>query len=90
MAKSQKPLKAIVTLEIEINDVETKYPNFMFNYENKKDFLTNLISSFEHNTKLEECEVYKNLHPAFRQKNYDYSYNDTGYKQLVKKVEILK
>jgi len=32
-------MKAIVTLEIEIQDnIESLYPNFIFNYGNKQDF----------------------------------------------------
>lgn len=90
MSKLQKPLKAIVTIEFEINDVETKYPNFMFNYRNKKDFLENFIASLEHNTKFEECLVFKTKHRAYKKKNFDYDFYDDGYKQKVLNVEILK
>ncbi len=36
-------MKKILLVEVEINDVEKKYPNFQFNYENKEDFLANNI-----------------------------------------------
>ena len=83
-------MKAKITLEIEIGeDIINKYPNFYFNYNDKQDFMINLISSLEHNTRLEECEVYKNLHPAFAEPEYDYNMYDDGYKQIIKKVEFL-
>ncbi|MFY4796952.1 hypothetical protein ACOTVS_10535 [Aliarcobacter butzleri] len=83
----KRPLKAVVTLEIEIDeDIVKKYPNFIFNYENERDFLINQISYLEHNSKIEECEVFKNLHPAFNNPNYNYDLYDDGYKQIVKNV----
>lgn len=82
-------IKARVVIEIEIDDVLRKYPNFIFNYEDEKDFLIRKISELEYNTSLEECEVFKNLHPAFENPEYDYAENDFGYKQTVKKFEII-
>lgn len=89
-SNKNKTIKAKVVLEIEIDkDIAKKYPNFIFNYEDEKDFLMNHISSLEHNTTLDECEVYRNLHPAFENPNYDYEFYDDGYKQIVKKIEFL-
>ena len=86
-----KTLKAKVILEIEIGeDIIKKYPNFSINYANNEDFLVNLVSSFEHNSKLDECEVFINLHPAFGDVNYDYNIYDDGYKVIVKDVKINK
>jgi hypothetical protein len=83
-------MRARVLIEVEIgDDIVKKYPNFLFNYEDNMDFMQNLISSLEHNTKLEECEVYKNLHPAFDNPEYDYDFFDDGYKKIVKKVKFL-
>lgn len=82
--------RCIVTLEIIIDkDIAKKYPNFIFNYESKKDFLNNQISSLEHNTHIDECLVFINNHPAFGNPDYDYKFYDDGYKQIVKKVEFL-
>ena len=48
-------MKAIVTLEIEIQDnIESLYPNFIFNYNDKQDFLTNQIASLNHNISINE------------------------------------
>jgi hypothetical protein len=89
MKKRTKPLIARVVLEINISeDIAKKYPNFIFNYEDEKDFLDNLISTFNHNISLEECEVHKNLHPNFEDPNYEIC--DDGYKQIVKKIEFVK
>jgi len=80
-------MKAIVTLEIEIQDnIESLYPNFIFNYESKQDFLISQIASLNHNITLDEQVVYKNHHPNFD--NPEYVMYDDGYKQIVKKVEI--
>ena len=88
MNKKIKPLTARVTLEIKISeDIARKYPNFIFNYEDEQDFLDDLISTFNHNISLEECEVHKNLHPQFEDPNYE-MYDD-GYKQIVKKIEFV-
>ena len=43
-------MKAIVTLEIEVKDnIANLYPNFIFNYDDKQEFLLNLIASLNHN-----------------------------------------
>ncbi len=66
-------MKATVTVEIEIqDDIEALYPNFIFNYEDKQDFLEHQIARLNHNL---------NHHS-----NYDVC-ND-GYKQKVLKVKI--
>jgi len=81
-------MKVIVTLEIEIKDnIEKLYSNFIFNYNDKKDFLINQIASLNHNISIDEQMVYKNLHPSFEHPNY--KFYDDGYKQIVTKVEIL-
>jgi hypothetical protein len=81
-------MKAVVTLEIEIkDDIEKLYSNFIFNYNDKEDFLINQIASLNHNISIDEQIVYKNLHPSFE--NPDYEFYDDGYKQTVTKVEIL-
>ena len=75
-------MKAIVTLEIEIqNNIESLYPNFIFNYEDKQDFLEHQIARLNHNLKREEQKLYQHHHS-----NYDVC-ND-GYKQKVLKVKI--
>lgn len=52
-------MKAIVTLEIEIQEnIESLYPNFIFNYENKQDFLERLIQSLNHNLTLQDDDGY--------------------------------
>lgn len=80
-------MKAKVVLEIEVKDnVEDLYPNFIFNYNDKEDFLINQIASLNHNISLEEQEVFKNHHPNFDDPEYEMF--DDGYKQIVKKVEI--
>ena len=81
-------MKAVVTLEIEIKDnIADLYSNFIFNYNDKEDFLRNQIASLNHNISIDEQMVYKNLHPSFD--NPDYEIFDDGYKQIVTKVEIL-
>jgi len=81
-------MKAVVTLEIEIkDDIEKLYSSFIFNYNDKKDFLINQIASLNHNISIDEQMVYKNLHHSFE--NPDYKFYDDGYKQTVTKVEIL-
>ena len=81
-------MKAIVTLEIEIKDnIADLYSNFIFNYDDKEDFLINQIASLNHNISIDEQIVYKNLHPSFE--NPDYKFYDDGYKQTVTKVEML-
>lgn len=53
-------MKALVTLEIEIqDDITTLYPNFIFNYENKQDFLKHQIASLNHNLKLQDSDGYR-------------------------------
>lgn len=52
-------MKAIVTLEIEIQEnIESLYPNFIFNYENKQDFLEQQIQSLNHNLTLQDNDGY--------------------------------
>jgi hypothetical protein len=64
-------LKMKIELEIEIrDDIAEKYHGFWLNYEDERDFAQTIISSMEHNTTLDECEVWKNLHPQFENKNY--------------------
>ena len=47
--QNTEPLKAKFLVEVTIEDVENKYPNFKFNYGDKKDFLNNnIIPSLEH------------------------------------------
>jgi len=42
-------LKKKLLVDVYINDVETKYPNFSFNYKDKQDFLeNNIVPSLEH------------------------------------------
>lgn len=80
-------MKVIVTLEIEIKDnIAQLYPNFIFNYEDKSDFLINQIATLNHNITLEEQIVYKNYHPNFD--NPHYEIYDDGHKQKVLRVEI--
>ena len=79
-------MKATVTLEIEVKDnIEELYPNFIFNYSDKQDFLIHQIATLNHNISLAEQKVYKNLHPNFD--NPDYEIFDDGYKQTVTKIE---
>ena len=81
-------MKAVVTLEIEIKDnIADLYSNFIFNYNDKEDFLRNQIASLNHNISIDEQMVYKDYHPSFE--NPDYKFYDDGYKQIVTKVEIL-
>ena len=81
-------MKATVTLEIEIKDnIADLYSNFIFNYNDKEDFLRNQIASLNHNISIDEQMVYKDYHPSFE--NPDYKFYDDGYKQRVTKVEIL-
>ena len=81
-------MKAVVILEIEIKEnIEKLYSNFIFNYNNKEDFLRNQIASLNHNISIDEQIVYKDYHPNFE--NPDYEIFDDGYKQIVTKVEIL-
>jgi len=80
-------MKAKITLEIEVkDDIIDLYPNFIFNYNDKQDFLINQIASLNHNISLEEQKVHKSYHPNFD--NPEYEMYDDGYKQIVKKVEI--
>ncbi len=52
-------MKAIVTLEIEIQDnIESLYQNFIFNYEDKQDFLEQQIQSLNHNLTLQDNDGY--------------------------------
>ena len=56
-------MKVIVTLEIEIKDnIKALYPNFIYNYENKKDFLEQQIASLNHNLQLEEQLLFQHHH----------------------------
>lgn len=79
--------RCIVTLEIIVDkDIAKKYPNFIFNYENEKDFLINQVANLNQYITLEECNVFLNLHP--QHDNPDYEIEDFGYKQIVKKVQF--
>ncbi len=79
--------RCIVTLEISTDkDIVKKYPNFIFNYQNEKDFLINQVANLNQYITLDECYVYLNLHP--QHDNPDYEIEDFGYKQIVKKVEF--
>ena len=52
-------MRAIVTLEIEIQEnIEYLYPNFIFNYENKQEFLEQHISSLNHNLAQQDNDGY--------------------------------
>ena len=80
-------MKAIVTLEIEIQDeIETLYPNFIFNYEDKQGFLEQQIASLNHNLNLQEQEIYPEHHIS----NFidDYEFSDDGYKQKVLDIKL--
>ena len=47
--KKTEPLKVKLLVEVTIEDVKNKYPNFRFNYESREDFLNNnIIPSLEH------------------------------------------
>jgi len=80
-------MKAIVTVEIEIKNIEKLYSNFIFNYIDKEDFLISQIASLNHNISIDEQMIYKEYNPSFE--NPDYKFYDDGYKQTVTKVEIL-
>lgn len=80
--------RCMVTLEIRTNkDIVKKYPNFIFNYKNEKDFLISQVANLNQFITLDECEVYRNLHSQFE--DPDFEIEDFGYKQIVKKVEFL-
>lgn len=67
-------------------DIVKKYPNFIFNYKNEKDFLISQVANLNQFITLDECEVYRNLHPQFE--DPDFEIEDFGYKHIVKKVEF--
>jgi len=69
------------------DNIEKLYSNFIFNYNDKKDFLINQIASLNHNISIDEQMGYKNLHPSFE--NLNYKFYDDEYKQIVTTVEIL-
>jgi len=51
-------LKTKLLVEVNIEDVENKYPNFKFNYTDKKDFLiNNIIAGFERVTDEQEYDA---------------------------------
>ena len=51
-------LKKKLLVDVYINDVETKYPNFDFNYKDKQDFLkNNIVPSLEHITDEQEYDT---------------------------------
>jgi len=51
-------LKKKLLVDVYINDVETKYPNFDFNYKDKQDFLkNNIVPSLEHITDEQEYDA---------------------------------
>ncbi|MDD2697931.1 MAG: hypothetical protein PHF17_03920 [Arcobacteraceae bacterium] len=81
-------MKVIVTLEIEIKDnIKALYPNFIYNYEDKQDFLEQQIASLNHNLQLEEQVIFQHHHINYD--NADYETYDDGYKQKVLKVKTL-
>ena len=50
-------LKTKLIVEVTIGDVENKYPNFQFNYGDKKDFLmNNIVAGLEHLTDEQEYD----------------------------------
>jgi len=51
--------------DVDEDNIEKLYSNFIFNYNDKEDFLRNQISSLNHNISIDEQKVYKNLHPSF-------------------------
>ena len=63
--KDRKTIKAlkkeglfVFLVDVYINDVETKYPNFSFNYKDKQDFLeNNIVPSLEHITDEQEYDA---------------------------------
>ena len=80
-------MKAIVTLEIEILDnIESNYPNFIFNYGDKQDFLEQQIASLNHNLNLQEQKIYPQHHIS----NFidDFELSDDGYKQKVLDIKL--
>ncbi|WP_152633264.1 hypothetical protein [Aliarcobacter butzleri] len=82
-------VRALVTLEIEIDeDISKKYPNFIWNYKNKEDFIRKQISILEHNIKLEDS-VLSAEHPAYKEE-YDYDFFDDGYKQTIKSFKTFR
>ena len=51
-------LKKKLLVDVYINDVESKYPNFNFNYKDKQDFLkNNIVPSLEHITDEQEYDT---------------------------------
>ena len=51
-------LKAKLLVEVNIGDVENKYPNFQFNYNDKEDFLqNNIVAGLEHIADEQEYEA---------------------------------
>ena len=53
-------MKAIVTLEIEIQDnIKSINTNFIFNYEDKQDFLEQQIQSLNHNLAIQDNDGYR-------------------------------
>jgi len=51
-------IKAQLLVEVNIGDVESKYPNFQFNYADKKDFLqNNIVAGLEHITDEQEYDA---------------------------------
>ena len=86
----KKKLKAIVTIEIEIdNDIENKYPNYFWNYTSKNNFLKKEIARLEHNIKIEDSKFHT-LHPAYKNKKYDYDFFDDGYSKKILDFKIVK
>jgi len=51
-------LKSKLLVEVNIGDVENKYPNFQFNYNDKEDFLqNNIVAGLEHIADEQEYEA---------------------------------
>ena len=90
---SKKTIKKYIVLEIEVDrDIDTKYPNFIFNYRSPEEFMANEIGCLNKNIPLEEVICYKNYSPFFgdemtkkEQKKY-LKENDVGYRYKVLKV----
>ena len=53
-----KNLKIKLLVEVNIGEVESKYPNFQFNYTDKKDFLqNNIVAGLKHITDEQEYDA---------------------------------
>jgi len=64
-------MKAIVTIELEVdNDIDKKYPNFIYNYDSVKDFLLREIASYNEKLKFEDVNVLINYHSSCDDPSY--------------------